>query len=215
MVIRRRYYGPTATLLVSAMFLCPSATALAKPRNEPAPLFMAFKAFCLDTKAQLTAVQAAVRIAPYKFRERLSGAFAPPLTKEWTKGWEFELEGRRMKLNVGVSKTSDGRRTVRKDRYCTVLSDADESAGMNQAFRWLGIDTTRPIIGDTFRPDILPGVKVLSFYFVWSAQGPKEVQRVALGNPPPPGHWGLALTQAKNYGALSIGRTISLDFKAQ
>ena len=203
MVTRRRHYGPTAALLASAMLIWPSAITLAKPRDEPAPLFMVFKAFCLDTKAQLTAVQAAVRTAPYKLRERASLAFAPPLTKASTKAWDFELGGHRMGLEVGVSKTSDGRRTVRKNGFCTVLSNADESASMNQALQWLGI---------TEKLDL---AQPLFFGFVWPISGPKEVKRLGSVNTLPVDSWGFVLNQTNGYGYFSVGYHMSHHFNAR
>ena len=198
-----RHYGLFAALLFSVLVLSPSGTAHAEPQNEPGPLFMAFKGFCLDTKAQLAAVQAAVRIAPYKIREQPSGAFAPPLTKVSTEAWKFDLGGHRMHLNVGSSTTSDGRRTVRKAAHCSVLSWGDESASMSQALRWLGV-TEKP-----------SAAQPRSFHFVWSTSGPKEIQRLAQGQTAPADSWVLVLNQANGYGSLSVGQIMSHHLNAR
>jgi hypothetical protein len=208
-------YGLFGASLVLALLLWQPATSLENTKNEAEPLFSAFKTFCLDTRGQFNAVAKVVKASPYKFRERASIAFGIRREKTQTKAWDFVVAGYRMSLDVKASTLRRAGRTMPGSQDCTVLSEPNDGESMSTALRWLGIDTTRPIIGDTFHPESLPGVKVILFDFVWSAQGPKQVQRGALGSSVPPGHWALSLTQGKNYGALGIGRTISDGFKAQ
>ena len=208
-------YGLFEALLYLALLLWQPATSLGDSKNEPVPLFSAFKTLCLNTGGRFNAVAKVVKTSPYKFRERASIVFGIRREKSQAKSWDFVIASHRMSLDVKASTIRRAGKTMPGSQDCTVLSTPNDGESMSTALRWLGIDTTRPIIGDTFRPDILPGVKVLFFDFVWSAHGPKQVQRVALGSPVPPSHWRLSLTQGKNYGALGIGRTISDDFKAQ
>ena len=194
-------YGLFGAFLSLALLLWQPATSWGDSKNEPEPLFSAFKTYCLNTRGQVSAVAKVVKTSPYKSRERASIVFRI--------GREFVIAGHRISLEVLDVKASTIRRvgrTMPGGQDCTVLSKTKDGESVSTALRWLGIDTTHPIIGDTFRPDILPGVKVLSFDFVWSAHGPKQVQRAARGSPVPPGRWRLSLTQGKDYDALGIGR---------
>jgi hypothetical protein len=201
-------YGLSGAFLSLALLLWQPATSWGDSKNEPEPLFSAFKTFCLNTRGQFSAVANVVKTSPYKSRERASIVFGIRREKSQQKAWDFVIAGHRISLNVIASTIRRAGRTMPSGQSCTVLSNPNDSESVSTALRWLGIDTTRPIIGDTFRPDVLPGVRVLYFDFIWSAQGPKQAQRVALDSPGHPGRWRLILTQGKNYDALGIGRHI-------
>jgi len=107
-------------------------------QDQSAPLFAAFRTYCLEAGADPDQVRMAVEVAGGKAHVQGASTSTPwPMTMQ---SWDFIAQGHRMILTIGTAQQPDGHGMVAKTTNCTIYSyGGDESASMEALRKWAGV----------------------------------------------------------------------------
>ena len=113
-------------------------TAEADAQVHDAPLFAAFKAFCVDTGASPDAVKSAVEAAGGKQRVPPSATASPwPQT---VTVWDITTGGHSMYVSTGTQQVPPmGGRPEANSNHCIVSSFVNEDASVEAIRNWVGV----------------------------------------------------------------------------
>lgn len=124
--------------LASAL-LGPASTLHAQ--DQAAPLFAAFKTYCLDAGVDPDQVRMAVEVAGGKVHVQGASTSSPwPMTMQ---SWDIIARGHRMILTIGTAQQPEGQGVTAKTTNCTIHSyGGDESASLDALRKWRAFHAT-------------------------------------------------------------------------
>jgi hypothetical protein len=135
------------------------------PYPQDPPLFAAFKAFCVDTVAKPSAVEAAVLAAGGVPGNHGSTDYPMPMS---TSGWGISLRGHRMSVNASSAYPSRKHKGFFDFDSCSIHSFADDDLGVKAIQDWVGVPPYQVSSPDKNSPT--PDLKI--FYYSYQAVGP-------------------------------------------
>lgn len=137
------------SLMIGAVLLFSDLPARAATApNAGMPLYVAFKAFCLDTGARRGAVKRAVEAVggvphhpsggPTASDPLPNGPLPEPLA-----AWDVVIDGRAMTVYADADRSARGMQNSVTSGFdsCTIDSDADEDASVAALRAWTGVPT--------------------------------------------------------------------------
>lgn len=208
-----RAFGVAAIALAFAM----SAGA----QGDDLPLFTAFKTFCVNTRAEPGAVNAAVEAAGGKTHNPPGGSTEDgtltgvpfPL---WLASWDVTVGGHDMLVNAGAAypsrKFGSAKHPVSDFVDCSIDSHMNEDASVAAIRDWVGLP---PLSASTnsrtekWAPDLTQ--YHYEFQMMGSKPTPITSQSEHAAAETDAQRWGLVLMRSPKSAALQLTRTLSTD----